>query len=383
VLTGTGRAVALATVVLGVTGWWLGYPHLLTLAVAGGLVLASAGLWVVSRPRLVVERRIRPERVGRGGIAVGDLVLTNPGRRASPGLPAREPLGSSAVEFDLPRVRPGARREVTYRLPTDRRGAFAVGPLSVERGDPLGILRVVQRSGEAGTFWVHPTVHPLALLPGSRSRHLDGPSADTAPDGTITFHTLREYELGDDLRHIHWRSSARLGTLMVRQHVDTSRPDTTVVLDTRPGPYGDDPDRFEEAVDAAASLVAAATAQGFPVRLLTPGGVTVGDRAPLTDPVAVLDRLAEIELTDGADLDVLLDRLGTRRGAGILAVLTGTADPGAVHRLGDLRRRFEHTVLVQFVPEGSEPAPVASGVATLAAATAGQFADLWSRGAAR
>jgi uncharacterized protein (DUF58 family) len=382
-LTGTGRAVAVATVMFGLAGWWLAYPHLTALALAGLLVMASAGMWVTSRPRLDIDRKLVPDRIPRGGSAVAQLVVANRGRRATPSLPASEPVGSTDVELDVPRVKAGGEREISYPLPTDRRGVFTVGPLAIERFDPFGVLRVARHYGTPDTFWVHPAVHPLTLLPGMRSRHLDGPSADTAPDGTITFHTLRDYEMGDDLRHIHWRSSARLGTLMVRQHVDTSRPDTTVVLDTRPGPYGDDPARFEEAVDAAASLVSAATAQGFPVRLLTSGGVSLGEQAPLTDPVGVLDRLAEIDLTPGADMDGLLDRMGARRGGGVLAVLTGNAEIGTVHRLGHLRRRFEHTVLVQFVAEGRAAEPVASGVQALAVRTAREMAELWSRGSGR
>ena len=76
---------------------------------------------------------------------------------------------------------------------------------------------------------------------------------DTAPEGTIAFQGLRPYVVGDDLRMVHWRTTARTGTLMVKKHVDTNRPQVVVLLDDRAGSYPANR-WFEEAVEVAASL---------------------------------------------------------------------------------------------------------------------------------
>src|SRR5690606_20991656 len=135
-----------------------------------------------------------------------------------------------------------------YELPTSRRGVISVGPMVLRRADPFGLVETTTHYGVIRTLWVHPRVHPIRALPSGVSRDLEGPTSDTAPQGGMAFHTLREYVRGDDLRHIHWRSTARLGNLMVRHMVDSSHPVNTVVLDTRAERY--DPVRFEDAVEA-------------------------------------------------------------------------------------------------------------------------------------
>ena len=68
-------------------------------------------------------------------------------------------------------------------------------------------------------------------LPVGFAKDLEGPTSDASPAGDIAFHALRPYQLGDDHRHIHWMSTARTGTLMVRHYVDNRRPTLAVLLD--------------------------------------------------------------------------------------------------------------------------------------------------------
>ena len=79
---------------------------------------------------------------------------------------------------------------------------------------------------------MHPVAHQFPLSAALRAQRWDSSTSDAAPDGTITFHTLREYVPGDDLRFIHWRSSAKLDTLLVRRNIDVSLPMTTMLLVT-------------------------------------------------------------------------------------------------------------------------------------------------------
>src|SRR5262249_22634784 len=157
------------------------------------------------RPALRVHREIAPARVARGDAALGLLTLT--GRLVGPAEGVEE-CGPSPVPVEL-----RGSRTVTYFLPTTARAELRAGPLRVTSCDPLGLFRRVDRYGQPATLLVHPRTVPLATLPSGRLATVDGPASLLAPGGTVTFHGLREYTSGDDLRHIHWRTSARTGTL--------------------------------------------------------------------------------------------------------------------------------------------------------------------------
>jgi uncharacterized protein (DUF58 family) len=113
-------------------------------------------------------------------------------------------------------------------------------------------------------------------VPAGLSRSLDG-RIDKVPHGTITFDSLREYVVGDELRRVHWRSSAKVGQLMVREQLDTSEPTIVVLLDDRGRASGrrTDAESFESACEAAASIVGRAC--GGPAGAAAPG-VRPGDR---------------------------------------------------------------------------------------------------------
>ncbi|NUR86944.1 MAG: DUF58 domain-containing protein, partial [Nonomuraea sp.] len=203
----------------------------------------------------------------------------------------------------------------------------------------LGLTRRVRQYGEPATLLVRPRTVTLPVPPSGRAHHLEGPTSDNAPAGTVTFHTLREYVVGDDLRHVHWRSSARTGTLMVRQLIDASLPTTTIVLDTRDLP--------ELAVDAAASVGLAAARAGFPVRVLTGEGPVVETKA---DGELVLDRLALV----AAGTASVTEAVRLAKGGGSLVLVT--ADPQEVGRLAGVKRRFDR-VLCVYLGEGHPAAP--------------------------
>ena len=119
-----------------------------------------------------------------------------------------------------------------YPLPTARRGVVQVGPALIVKTDLLHLMRREIEQTGVQTLWVHPRVAALAPLPVGFAKDLEGPTSDASPAGDVAFHALREYELGDDHRHIHWMSTARTGTLMVRHYVDNRRPSITAVVDT-------------------------------------------------------------------------------------------------------------------------------------------------------
>lgn len=282
------------------------------------------------------------------------------------------------MAVDIPRLAPGASVRATYRLPTERRSVIDIGPLVVARQDPFGIWRTAQRLGSVERLWVHPIVHPLQAVPTGRTRSIDGPDRDGIPHGSITFHALREYVPGDDLRHVHWRSTARTGTLMVREHVDTSLPQVTLVLDTSIESYTED--EFEQAVEVAASLVAMITSSRLPLRLTTTDRHSVQGRGLAADGQAMLDLLAGVQRTEVGRLYTLMNHLVSEHRGDVLLVVTGTAGPDDLRAIGVLASRYKMSV-VAVVAESADTVlfPVPPNLRVIRVSAAADFGRAWER----
>ncbi|REE94998.1 DUF58 domain-containing protein [Thermomonospora umbrina] len=371
-LTPLGWGTAAGSVLLYLAGWWLGYPEPAALGLAGLVAVALGLVWTLPGPRLDVDREIAPTKVARGEPAVGVLHVTNRGRTIRAGLAARDVAGSTAVGVDVPRLRPGGKRTVTYRLPTDRRGEIPVGPLRLVRADPMQLARRVREYGTPRTLLVRPRTVPLPLLPSGRAHHLEGPTSDRAPAGTATFHSLREYVRGDEMRHVHWKSTARTGTLMVRQLVDASLPTTTVVIESRPEAWPDGDD-FELAVDAAASVAVGACNANFPVRILTGSGVVADTRGGPEDAEAVLDRLTAVTPAEGPQTPADVVRR-VRPGGSLVVVAPGDTD---LSRIATVRGRFDRVAVLRVRPRG--PAAVPPGLTVLDFGDLDELAGAWRR----
>ncbi len=283
-LTAVGAGVVGGAIVVGGLGWIFGYTVLTGIGVAALVILVIAALTTRVVPDLTVERIIEPTTVERGQPAHGLVSVRNRTTRPTAACQARDRVIDTGggrvdehVQVDIPRLRRGQSIAVPYQLPTTRRGVLQVGPLSIDRSDPFGLFVAQRTVGSAIDVRVEPRVIKLDPRPSGRLRHLDGPTSESASSGTLTFHSLREYTRGDDVRRVHWPSTARTGTLMVREQVDTSQPSTVIVVDVRADRYMHDD--FEEAIDVAASMVAASDRLGFPIRLITTSGQTAAVRA--------------------------------------------------------------------------------------------------------
>jgi uncharacterized protein (DUF58 family) len=369
-----GYAVLAAGLGFGVAGWALGYPELAVLSTGCLAALAVGFCWLLAGFTLRISREIAPVKVPRGDPAIATVRVANIGRRATRPLVAVDRCGGQEVAVPLPGIARGAARFASYRLPTVRRGEIGVGPLLVRSGDPLGLFRKVRVYGEPATLLVRPRTAPLPVLPSGRAASLEGPTSDTAPSGTVTFHALREYVLGDDLRHIHWRTTARTGTLMVRQLVDSSLPVTVVVLDTRPASYrGDD---FDIAVDAAATVAAGMATAGFPVTLLTTDGGRF-DTRNARGANDLLDWLARLPASADGELVGALEVARRLTAAASLTVVAGTTTDLPSERLALISRTFDRTTVIR---AGLTPGarPVLPGT-LIDAASAEDVAAAWRR----
>jgi uncharacterized protein (DUF58 family) len=339
----------IASLVLGLSLDWLSFD----LVGLGLLVLVALGFLAVARPsRLVIDREIQPPRVPKGSPAIALLSFVNRGRRTIPVAIATQPFGKLRVRTVIPRLRGGERGTRAYRLPTTRRGIFDVEPVEVTRRDAFELFRLSRKHAQTERIWVYPRILGMRTLPAGQTRHLEGPTSDTSPQGNITFHRLREYVPGDDLRLIHWRSSARAGHLLVRHNVDTSQPYTVVIFDQRPSLYTEE--SFEAAVDVTASVVVASGASKAPVELRLTNGVVIGGPR-VRDAAPLIDLLTGVQPEPDGSLESVLITLRRARGGTSLVIVTGELDRHDLSYVAALRRRFDRLVVISVDPEPREP----------------------------
>ncbi len=348
--TRTGWGTLAAGIGLYVTGVALGFPELTVAGFALLLLVAAAVAWILRPPHLSVARQVEPVRVRRDSPALGLVRIANTGRRRAPRVTVEDPAGSHVVALDVPALAPGQVYESTYRLPTDRRGVFEVGPLVVAQTDPFGLLARRRPIGLAVRLWVHPRSHPVPASRSGTNIEMDGPMDDTAPEGSIAFQGLRPYVVGDNLRLVHWRTTARTGTLMVKKHVDTNRPQVVVLLDDRAGSYPWN-QSFEEAVEVTASLLEQAVRSGAPVRLETVSG-SVTNFVP-NDARDALDVLAGLGTEAAGDFVRAVLLLEGEWGGSAAVLVTGEQfddDPASLDRLAGRYRRVGALMVGAVVP---------------------------------
>ena len=300
-LTRSGLGAVLAAVVLGVVGWWWNYEEIVIVACGIGALLVMA-IWVSQRPlRATVVRRLIAVRVARGDPILLSYRLRNATRFRSGRATIIDRCADVDVRVDVPAVPANAERTVLGSIPTRRRGIFDVGPFEIERVDPFWLTIGRRRDTGVATVIVHPKVYDL-VGPQGAVRVVENESVlrRSTADPMSGFVSMRDYVAGDDPRMIHWPTTARTGTLMVREHVEVRRPEFTLVLDTASTASG--PDDFEEAVDVVATLAVHAIRTGLDVVVRTTDRDHAGRPIPLVSDAQVLDLLTLVEQSEPMSL---------------------------------------------------------------------------------
>ncbi|MEJ3746491.1 DUF58 domain-containing protein [Actinomycetes bacterium KLBMP 9797] len=374
-LTRRGVAVLVLGVALLAFGVWGGYPMMRAL---GGILLGAvlaAVLLTARRLSVEVRRSVYPDRVERGRPALASLWVRNPGSGRLAGFLATDVAGSGTRTIRVRALPPGAEAVYHYELPTGARGKLSVGPLVLLRVDPFGLARSELRAGETATLWVHPRQQPArAPVAGYPRHHHEGPTTDGALRGSVDLKDVREYVPGDEVRHLHWKATARTGRLMVRDLADPRQPRFTLLLDTRTDALT--VAEFEEAVDLAASLLGASTRAGHHTRLVTSSGLDLPTAGGSHAVRRLLDELCELR-QDGAPADALAPASLVARGpaGGCLVVVTGaTSLPAA---LAGLRQRFAAIVVVLLAATETKTT-VLTGARVLHADNAEQAVQQWN-----
>jgi uncharacterized protein (DUF58 family) len=241
----------------------------------------------------------------------------------------------------LPRCRIDAPASVRVPVDTSRRGEYDVGPFTVVSGDPWSIVRRSVGVSAHATLLVRPRIHPVRRGFASFQRCGDS-EAMTRQAGDDQFFALRDYVLGDEPRSVHWRSSARSGHLVVKQRVAAATEGLLVVLDVDGSAYpstdafseGFLEERFEEAVEVAASLCRARSESGLRVLLTTTARTQIllgsASFSQIINALAVVQPVPPTEL----DTNGMLSAAHRTRCTSLLVV---TGEPSG-HLVASLRR---------------------------------------------
>lgn len=230
-----------------------------------GLVLVAVPivallLVAAARLRLSARRTVVPQRVQLGSPLVGRITLA---------LESRLPVGIVMLEDEVPpelgerprftidRAGVTWQRELDYPLIGRVRGRWHCGPLTVRTEDAFGLVRREQLFRATTEVLVTPQIVPLTSLPTSGGT---GSSGESQPQriGLVGADDvlIREYRHGDDVRRVHWRSTARRGDLMVRREEQAWDPAARIIVDSRAGAHAGAGvhSSLEWAVSAAASI---------------------------------------------------------------------------------------------------------------------------------
>ncbi|MEZ5379000.1 MAG: DUF58 domain-containing protein [Acidimicrobiales bacterium] len=357
-LTRAGLGLAVSAAIAFVIGRLFGADELLILAAIQLAALVIAVLAAAStRLDLSISRTANPARLRAGTPARIDVAITNRARRSTPMLLAVDHIsGTPGASLHLAPIKGGASAPIAYRLPTARRGLIDVGPLDLRFGDPLGLTRGSVRASDLITLVVHPELVDLGALHAIAGHD---PTADQQPiralaTGGDEFFALRPYVIGDELRRVHWRASARMGDLVVRQDERPRTGRVTVLLDLRRSSY-DEPG-FERAVSAALSALYAGWRGDDALRFITTGNSAISDIRSRHELDAIDEQLATITTTESASLVRSIESLTKMGRGGTLVVITGRPTNELPHALDRARRSFGVVTTVVCQPCDDPPA---------------------------
>ena len=317
----------------------------LLIGLIGLIILAF--LWARELARgLSAERRLR-----FGWVSVGDRLEEEFALDNRSGLPAlwveiRDESNVPGYQVGAARA-VGAADRVRWRQSSicTRRGQYHLGPWAIDSGDPFGLFRVTRRYEARDEIIIHPPIHsslPIPLPPGSNDGRAR--TRERAWQATTNAATVREYHTLDPYHWIHWPTTARKGSLYVRQFERDAAGDIWLVIDAQAAvQLGEGADGTEEqAVLLAAALAARALSETRGVglaayprqpRVVVPA-VGEGQQWRVLRSLALLRADGEIDL--GRSLGELGQ--GISRGSATI-IITPSADPGWLPQLAQLSRQ--------------------------------------------
>jgi hypothetical protein len=268
--------------------------------------------------------------------------------------------------------------QAAYQIICRPRGVYKVGPASVEVSDPFRIASTRTTDTRVDRLVVYPEVEDLVGFPTTRGR--DPSTHASRPEfshrGGEDFFTLREYRQGDDLRYVHWPSSARRDELMIKQLETPWQSRALVLLDLRKEVYESEA-CFEKAVRGAASIVRHLAETGFDADLWAGGSSTIR----VADYAVSMEALAQAAPMPQLDLRAAASRLANVGRGGALVLVSGVPDHVLLEVQRLFGREFATTVVMTATENASsnEAAFQRTGATTVRVAPHESWAQAWAK----
>ncbi|MBT1164295.1 DUF58 domain-containing protein [Bifidobacterium felsineum] len=259
-----GWAIGIASMVCLALFPLLGWVELLVFGMMTAMMMFSAVILSLGNTRFEAHIGASQRRVTVGDCVNINVEISNTGKTATTNAHGDLPIGQAHERFTIPMLASGQSKHTELAFRTITRAVLPIGPLHIRKGDPFGFIRHEKQLAEQVTVFIHPKTVRLSALNAGIPRDLEGQPSGQIVDDDLDFYGLREYTPGDDVRNVHWLSSAKTGSLMIRQYEATRRTDTSLTLDINPDDYAS-AEEFEIAVSAHASIGVQCLVQNRPV----------------------------------------------------------------------------------------------------------------------
>ncbi|RSX51990.1 hypothetical protein D2E23_0597 [Bifidobacterium callimiconis] len=284
-----GWTILAATVLCAAGYAVLGWDELLATATLWAILLIVAVVMSLGNTGFSATLDVPARRITVGDTVDVEVTVSNPGRAATAHAHGDITIGDDHEGFPIPALAPRQSKQTGVTFTAASRAVLSVGPLRVRKGDPFGLIRHEKTIAERISVYIHPRTARLHTLDAGIQRDLEGQPSGDIVDDDLDFYGLREYEPGDDMRNVHWLSTAKAGTLMIRQYEATRRTTTVLALGVNPRDYASR-EEFELAVSIHASIGVQCLLQHRPLRTMAGGQ----EDAPRTS-MAFLDACSAIE----------------------------------------------------------------------------------------
>jgi uncharacterized protein (DUF58 family) len=383
VITPLGWSTAAVVSAAFVLGYAVGWAEAVVVAWTGLVLILLAMLYLIGRNTYDVRLSMPSNRVVAGEKAPGEVIVANPTRRRLAGVRIEVPVGLGLAEFAMPSLPRGGGYQDVFLVPTSTRGVIPIGPVRTVRADPVGLLRREVVWASALDLYVHPRTIAIPSMSTGFIRDLEGAPTRDLTTSDVAFHSLREYVPGDERRNIHWKSTAKTGSYMVRQYEETRRSHLMVALSLAAGDYASD-DEFELAVSVAGSLGVRAIHDSRTVSVVasekTPEfakrALYAVRRLSTVNRGRLLDDLATVETAEAALRLPELARVAAESAAGISIAFLVCGSTVTATQLRAASAQFPVGVDVIAVVCDPEAVPSLRRVAELSVLTVGFLEDL-------
>ncbi len=288
-----------------IAGLRWGWAEAWVVAIASLTLLLIAVPFMLGKSAFTVALEFDRDRVVAGAELSAQLGVVNQGEGVALPVLLDIPVGKGLVEAHVPLLRPGATHMEDITISAPKRGIITVGPMTIGRGDPLGVFRRDHTWPGVQTIYVHPVTAVVPSASAGLMRDIEGAVTKTIVDSDLSFHAIRDYVPGDARRSVHWRSTAKTGDLMVRQYEETRRSRIAIVMDLGLACYTTDAE-FELGVSAASSLGLQAVREGREVVIAASAEIPEHARGavhsirwlPTLTPRAMLDAMSAVEASE-------------------------------------------------------------------------------------